>query len=103
MKKENGAILADEVGLGKTWSALSVMKYFEIKGYKVILLCPKKLENNWRQYLEGHRLIFENDRLKFTVRTWVSRGTVWHYPPAAQFSVNKTFSLQSNTPHLVFN
>ncbi len=68
LQKENGAILADAVGLGKTWSALSVMKYFEIKGYKVILLCPKKLENNWRQYLEGHRSIFENDRLKYTIR-----------------------------------
>lgn len=68
LQKENGAILADAVGLGKTWSAMAVMKYFEIKGYKVILLCPKKLENNWRQYLEGHRSIFENDRLKYTIR-----------------------------------
>ncbi|MCG2754195.1 MAG: phospholipase D-like domain-containing protein [Desulfobacteraceae bacterium] len=68
LQKENGAILADAVGLGKTWSALAVMKYFGIKGYKVILLCPKKLENNWRQYLEGHRSIFENDRLKYAIR-----------------------------------
>ena len=68
LQKENGAILADAVGLGKTWSAMAVMKYFGIKGYKVILLCPKKLENNWRQYLEGHRSIFENDRLKYTIR-----------------------------------
>ena len=44
------------------------MKYFGIKGYKVILLCPKKLENNWRQYLEGHRSLFENDRLNYTIR-----------------------------------
>ena len=68
LQKHNGAILADAVGLGKTWMAMAVMKYFEIKGYKVILLCPKKLEGNWRQYLEGHRSIFEKDRLKYTLR-----------------------------------
>jgi len=68
LQKENGAILADAVGLGKTWSALAVMKYFELKGYKVLIFCPKKLENNWRQYLEGHRSKFEDDRLKYVIR-----------------------------------
>ena len=68
MQKENGAVLADAVGLGKTWTALAVMKYFEIKGYKVLLFCPKKLEYNWRRYLEGHGSKFENDRLKYTIR-----------------------------------
>lgn len=68
LQKNNGAILADAVGLGKTWTALAVMKYFEMKGYRVILFCPKKLEANWRQYLEGHRSKFERDRLKYTIR-----------------------------------
>ncbi len=68
LHKENGAILADAVGLGKTWTALALMKYFEIKGYKVVLFCPKKLEQNWRRYLEGHGSKFENDRLKYTIR-----------------------------------
>ncbi|MFQ5455887.1 MAG: helicase-related protein [Nitrospirota bacterium] len=68
LQRHNGAILADAVGLGKTWSALAVMKYFEIKGYRVILLCPKKLDANWRHYLEGHRSKFEADRLRYTIR-----------------------------------
>lgn len=42
LQKFNGAILADAVGLGKTWTALAVMKYFELKGYTVVLFCPKK-------------------------------------------------------------
>ena len=68
LQKNDGAILADAVGLGKTWTALAVMKYFEMKGYRVFLFCPKKLDANWRQYLEGHRSKFERDRLKYTIR-----------------------------------
>ncbi|GBE04054.1 ATP-dependent helicase HepA [bacterium BMS3Abin09] len=68
LQKNDGAILADAVGLGKTWTALAVMKYFEIKGYRIILFCPKKLDANWRQYLEGHLSKFERDRLKYTIR-----------------------------------
>jgi ERCC4-related helicase len=68
LQKYNGAILADAVGLGKTWQALAVMKYFEIQGYRTVLLCPKKLEYNWRRYLEGHDSKFEQDKLKYTIR-----------------------------------
>lgn len=68
LQKYNGAILADAVGLGKTWQALAVMKYFEIQGYRVVLLCPKKLENNWRRYLEGQDSKFEQDKLRYTIR-----------------------------------
>ena len=39
------SILADAVGLGKTWSALAVIKYYQLQGRETILLCPKKLEN----------------------------------------------------------
>ncbi|MCS7054526.1 MAG: helicase-related protein [Ignavibacterium sp.] len=68
LQKYDGAILADAVGLGKTWQALAVIKYFELQGFRVFLFCPKKLENNWRKYLEGHNSKFEKDKLKFTIR-----------------------------------
>lgn len=67
LQKYNGAILADAVGLGKTWSALAVMKFFEMQGNKIILLCPKKLERNWSKFLEpGNK--FENDHIEFKLR-----------------------------------
>ncbi|MCH4903780.1 DEAD/DEAH box helicase family protein [Cylindrospermopsis raciborskii CHAB3438] len=68
LEKYDGAILADAVGLGKTWSALAVMKFFQMQGREVILLCPKKLENNWRRYKEDQASKFESDKLKFFIR-----------------------------------
>jgi ERCC4-related helicase len=68
LQKYNGAILADAVGLGKTWTALAVMKYFQSKGYTVVLLCPKKLENNWLQYQSGKISKFEKDEIDYLVR-----------------------------------
>lgn len=68
LQKFNGAILADAVGLGKTWTALAVMKYFELKGYTVLLLCPKKLSNNWQQYKIGQQSRFEKDEIDFYIR-----------------------------------
>lgn len=68
LQKFNGAILADAVGLGKTWSALAVMKYFELKGYTVLLLCPKKLSNNWEQYKVGQQSRFEKDEIDYYIR-----------------------------------
>ncbi|OAV72941.1 Hef nuclease [Bacteroidales bacterium Barb6] len=68
LQKFNGAILADAVGLGKTWTALAVMKYFQSKGYTIVLLCPKKLENNWRQYQSGNNSKFEKDEIEYIVR-----------------------------------
>ncbi len=68
LQKYDGAILADAVGLGKTWSALAVMKFFQMQGREVILLCPKKLENNWRRYKENQASKFESDKLKFFMR-----------------------------------
>ena len=64
----NGAILADAVGLGKTWTALAVMKYFQSNGYQVILFCPKKLRNNWEQYQSGKDSRFEKDDIEYLVR-----------------------------------
>ncbi len=48
--RHNGCILADSVGLGKTYTALAVIKFFEQRNERVLVLCPKKLENNWRVY-----------------------------------------------------
>ena len=45
-----GCILADSVGLGKTYTALAVIKYFELRNQNVLVLCPKKLEKNWRRF-----------------------------------------------------
>jgi len=46
----NGCIIADSVGLGKTFEALAVIKYFELKNERVLVLCPKKLRENWTVY-----------------------------------------------------
>lgn len=48
--KHNGCIIADSVGLGKTFEALAVIKYFELQNYRVLVLCPKKLSDNWTIY-----------------------------------------------------
>ena len=68
LRKYDGAILADAVGLGKTFSALAVIKYFQGQGYLPIVLCPKKLEQNWEQYRYGHQSRFEKDELKYEIR-----------------------------------
>ena len=68
LRKYNGAILADAVGLGKTFSALAVIKYFQTQNYLTVLLCPKKLENNWTQYLKRHQSRFEKDEFDYVVR-----------------------------------
>lgn len=68
LKKWNGAILADAVGLGKTFSALGVMKYFQNNGYEVLMLCPKKLEQNWKQYRRKQGSRFERDEFDYAVR-----------------------------------
>ena len=46
----NGCILADSVGLGKTFTALAVIKYYEGRNKNVLVLCPKKLSENWMTY-----------------------------------------------------
>lgn len=68
LRTYNGAILADAVGLGKTWSALAVIKYFEMRGYEVVVLCPKKLSYNWLRYTRKYNSLFKADRFDYTVR-----------------------------------
>jgi len=68
LTKYNGAILADAVGLGKTFSALAVIKYFQSEGYFTLVLCPKKLQSNWEQYLSHQGSRFELDGFDYEVR-----------------------------------
>lgn len=50
LERYNGCILADSVGLGKTFTALAVMTYYTYRGKRILVLCPKKLEHNWNMY-----------------------------------------------------
>lgn len=64
----NGCILADSVGLGKTFTALAVVKYYELRNRAVLVLCPKKLADNWRNYNTNLTTnIFAMDRFNYDV------------------------------------
>ena len=68
--KHNGCIIADSVGLGKTFEALAVIKYFELLNNRVLVVCPKKLTGNWTIYQanQNHALNpFKKDRFNYTV------------------------------------
>lgn len=65
-----GCIIADSVGLGKTFEALAVIKYFELRNYRVLVLCPKKLRENWTNFLAQNNSELNpllNDRFSYTV------------------------------------
>ncbi|MBK7691362.1 MAG: DEAD/DEAH box helicase family protein [Bacteroidetes bacterium] len=68
LQKYEGAILADAVGLGKTWTALAVMKFYQLQGREVILICPKKLQYNWRIYQKNQNSKFEKDTFEYSIR-----------------------------------
>jgi superfamily II DNA/RNA helicase len=71
----NGCILADSVGLGKTYTALAVIKYFELRNEKVLVLCPKKLRRNWTVYKANSSLNpFEKDRFGYHVLSHTDLG-----------------------------
>ncbi len=73
LEKYNGCILADSVGLGKTFTALAVIKYYENRNKNVLVLCPKKLAENWNTYKDnyinnpiaedrlGYKVLFHSD------------------------------------------
>ena len=64
----NGCILADSVGLGKTFTALAIIKYYELRNRSVLVLCPKKLTDNWLNYNRNLKTnIFANDRFNYEV------------------------------------
>ena len=68
LEKYNGCILADSVGLGKTFTALSVIKYYESRNNRVLVLCPKKLANNWNIYKNNYKNNpIAEDRLRYDV------------------------------------
>ena len=68
LEKYNGCILADSVGLGKTFTALSVIKYFESRNRTVLVLCPKKLFENWNTYRQNYvNNPLAKDRLNYDI------------------------------------
>lgn len=68
LEKYNGCILADSVGLGKTFTALAVIKYYESRNKNVLVLCPKKLCDNWMTYRNNYVTNpIAADRLGYTV------------------------------------
>lgn len=68
LEKYNGCILADSVGLGKTFTALAVVKYYENRNKTVLVLCPKKLAENWNTYKDNYvNNPIASDRLNYDV------------------------------------
>jgi len=68
LEKYNGCIIADSVGLGKTYEALAVIKYYELRNDRVMVLCPKKLRENWTIYTQNDkRNILGEDRFNYDV------------------------------------
>lgn len=68
LDRYNGCILADSVGLGKTFTAISVIKYYELRNKSVLVLCPKKLYQNWSTYRNNYKNNpLHSDRLRYDV------------------------------------
>jgi len=68
LEKYNGCIIADSVGLGKTFEALAVIKYYELRNDRVLVLCPKKLRENWTVFtINDKRNLLASDRLNYDV------------------------------------
>lgn len=68
LEKYNGCILADSVGLGKTFTALAIIKYYENRNKTVLVLCPKKLAENWNTYKDNYvNNPIASDRLNYDV------------------------------------
>ena len=68
--RHNGCILADSVGLGKTYTALAVIKFFELRNDRVLVLCPKKLRENWALYPVHYSQLnnpFEEDKFGYSL------------------------------------
>ena len=68
LEKYNGCIIADSVGLGKTFSALGIIKYYEKRNKDVLVLCPKKLEANWNTFRQNDKNnILVKDKFRYDV------------------------------------
>lgn len=68
IEQYNGCIIADSVGLGKTFEALAIIKYYELRNDRVLVLAPKRLRDNWTLYtLNDKRNLFAEDRFNYDV------------------------------------
>ena len=68
LERHGGCIIADSVGLGKTFEALAIIKYYELRNDRVLVLCPKRLRDNWTLYKSNDRRnILAADRLNYDV------------------------------------
>ena len=68
LERHGGCIIADSVGLGKTFEALAIIKYYELRNDRVLVLCPKRLRDNWTLYRSNDRRnILAADRLNYDV------------------------------------
>ncbi len=68
LERHGGCIIADSVGLGKTFEALAIIKYYELRNDRVLVLCPKRLRDNWTLYkANDRRNILSGDRLNYDV------------------------------------
>ncbi|MEY2665717.1 MAG: hypothetical protein RLZZ480_822, partial [Candidatus Parcubacteria bacterium] len=68
LEKHNGCIIADSVGLGKTFEALAVIKYYELRNDRVLVLAPKKLRDNWQMYRANDvRNVLAQDRFSYDI------------------------------------
>lgn len=70
LERHNGCIIADSVGLGKTYEALAIIRYYESLNYRVLVICPKKLKDNWTVYQsqKNNKLNpFQRDRFSYNV------------------------------------
>ena len=75
LNRRNGCILADSVGLGKTYTALAVIKYFESQNQNVLVICPRRLVNNWRRFQVNQApLQFADDRFGYTLMAHTDVG-----------------------------
>lgn len=68
IEKYNGCIIADSVGLGKTFTALGIIKYYELRNKPVLVLCPKRLSENWTVFTSNYKTnLLVDDRFNFDV------------------------------------
>lgn len=79
LEKHNGCILADSVGLGKTFTALAVIAYYSLRNKSILVLCPKRLSDNWTQYCGNNNdttNIFYEDRIQYEVLYHTDLGRI---------------------------
>ncbi len=99
----HGCILADSVGLGKTFEALAVIKYFELQNERVLVLCPKKLEANWQLYRNNDaRNPLLKDRFAFDIKAHTDLGrdglSTWNWGNYSLVVIDESHNFRNNTP-----